>query len=656
MRVALPRIALVAPFSGPRAAWGQLLTEAVRALPYQQVTWEFFDDLGDTETAERCAARIAGDGFAAVIGHFNSTGAALVLPVYQAAGLAFLLPLATAPGLLRAAPGAGLRFCPADEGQAAAMVAAWRNEGTARLSVRDDGSPYGRRIAELVKALAAGHTPAAGATGETVALLGVHHTVARIATGIGGDSTILVPDDCDIPEFATMVGAVADRLRVARLTGGPAARVTAACAAAAGALTKHPQERGAALLRRIRGETGLQFDADGELLSNDDSWELRALPRPAAPASRYDVAVAGGGIIGRMAAADLAQAGATVALIDPDEPARSASYPSGGLVRAFEAEAGHRALACQSFVRLWGVAHAAAYGFRRTGSLVLLSPQHLAEAEQGIAELGRAGVEAHLLSAGQVRQRWPALTVSGAAVWEPMGGYVVAPVVLAAQLDRALALGVEHHAGVTVSTVDAQEDGSSRLRCADRTVAAEVTLIAAGVGSPALAGAGWPASRLAATKRIRFAVFARGGLDLPTLMDMRTGVWGRPDGDGGYLAGCPIDDWDVPDDSGAGIEPGHLTAIRAAVSELCPRLGAAEVLFTRYGTDLFAPAPVLERSPGPHRMVVAAGWSGGGFKSAPAAASRAASLALAALAGQEPHRSVNPREMVSSLADGYQRK
>lgn len=55
------------------------------------------------------------------------------------------------------------------------------------------------------------------------------------------------------------------------------------------------------------------------------------------------------------------------------------------------------------------------------------------------------------------------------------------------------------------------------------------------------------------------------------------------------------------------------------------------------GVDLYgAHGPILGPLPGAPRVVVAAGWSGAGFKTAPAAAERAANAALAALGNSAP--------------------
>ncbi|MYX57905.1 hypothetical protein GTZ89_20095, partial [Streptomyces sp. SID8382] len=74
----------------------------------------------------------------------------------------------------------------------------------------------------------------------------------------------------------------------------------------------------------------------------------------------------------------------------------------------------------------WGAASPPrSAGFRRTGSVVLLGPDDIAEAERGIGELSAAGIKADLLTPRELSVRWPDLTAEGvaAAVWEPGGGY-----------------------------------------------------------------------------------------------------------------------------------------------------------------------------------------------------------------------------------------
>ena len=123
-----PRAAIVAPFSGPRRAWGDLLQRA--AARRDDIAWLEVDDEGRAELGAVCARRVVGAGCVAAVGHFNSGGAALALPEYAAAGVPCLLPLATAPGLPELAPGLVLRHCPTDDDQARALVAALGGEVT----------------------------------------------------------------------------------------------------------------------------------------------------------------------------------------------------------------------------------------------------------------------------------------------------------------------------------------------------------------------------------------------------------------------------------------------------------------------------------------------------------------------------------------------
>jgi glycine/D-amino acid oxidase-like deaminating enzyme len=645
---AWPRVAVVGPLTGPRASWGQLLTDAVEALPHAPVSWVFFDEQGDAEQARSRALEIVADaGFAAVIGHFNSTGARSAIPLYRAAGLPVLLPLSTAPGLSATEPGTGesgtagepglaIQFCPDDDAQAVTMVQACAARGQQRLAVAHDGSPYGERLAERVLAAGSGHDPQRllvdparwpEQAGTAVALLGVHHAVAGlIGDHATGDRLVLVPDDCDIPEFADLTANSApDRILVARLTGGPFTLVMTAFTALAGALGKHPQLRGRPLLEVIRGEA--DQGAVNARSAPGAGWELAPPPRrrPHSSGTRFEVVVVGGGVVGRAAAADLAERGVRVGLLDAGT-GTSASSVSGGLVRAFEPGAVPRRLAIRSTEMLWGRTQLARQnGFRSTGSLVLFGPEDQAGAMAGVAELRAAGLGAVLLSTSEVRGRWPEIDTSGldGAVWEPDAGYALATVTLAALRDRG------QRAGVTGLSGTAREltDGGVRL-AGGQEISADVVVVAAGCGAPVLLGDHWPPGRPARTRRINYTIMDAGGHRLPTVIDLTTGLWLRPDGTDGILAGVPVDDWDVPVAAGRDLEPSTLQRIRTGAGQRFPFLAAAPVLTSRFGTDLYLPGGPVLGPLGDRRTVVAAGWSGGGFKTAPAAGERVAEAAL----------------------------
>lgn len=284
-----PSVAVVGPLTGPRAAWGRLLSVAVRRAG-GGVRWVWHDDRGDPEAARVAAGRIVRyGGYAAVLGHFNSRGARAALPAYRAAGLACLLPLATEPGLPALAPGLVLRWCCTDETQAAALLAALAAAGHRSAGVLTDGTAQMRGLADLllaadgaalsVRELPAGTAPDRPVT--AVVVVAAHHRAAALARELrshGFAGQFAFTDDCAVAEFADLAGAAADGALVTRQPGGAAGRVAAAAAALAAALAADPTGSGPRLVAAVRRHTPLTFDRSGELTAA--GWTVHRLPGP----------------------------------------------------------------------------------------------------------------------------------------------------------------------------------------------------------------------------------------------------------------------------------------------------------------------------------------------------------------------------------------
>ncbi|MEU7178357.1 MULTISPECIES: FAD-dependent oxidoreductase [Streptomyces] len=637
------RVAVVGPFSGPRAAWGELLTRAADAHRDRGITWERHDDRGDAGRAAAVAEAVTGDGgYAAVVGHFNSIGAGHALPVYRDAGLPLLLPLATAPGLLRGGGGGALRWCPLDTGQPAALRRA--TEATGTPAVADDGTDYGRRLAERFRAAWRTAPPVRRDGPAALVVCGTHFGAAATARRLrtaGFAGRLLFTDDCAVAEFAGLLGADEARdARVVRLRGGPYTHVDAAFGCLVRALAGDPGARGGRLLAALRAHAGLAFDADGDPVDADSAagWEvvpvLRAASPAAGPAPGPDVVVVGAGAVGAATAAHLAEAGLSVAMTAPGPGTASATDWSGGLVRAYEPDPAMRALAVRSHGLLWGnpAGQGAACGFRRTGSLVLLGAGDVEEAERGLAQLRDAGVTADLLGPAEVRDRWPDLAADGiaGAVWEPGGGYADPPATAAHYRTRALRYGATLLPGPVVA-LETHPRGVRAVTPAG-AVTARCAVVAAGSGTPALLGDRLPVRPgrgAPRTKRIRYAFFDLGGRRLPAVSDLTTGMWGRPQtggpAAGGHLTGRPVDEWDVPAAGGGQLTGEEIAHIRSGAVRRWPWIGQARYLLGRFGADLYHPdGPFLGPLPGEPRVVVAACWSGAGFKTAPGAAAEAA--------------------------------
>jgi glycine/D-amino acid oxidase-like deaminating enzyme/ABC-type branched-subunit amino acid transport system substrate-binding protein len=733
----LPRGAVVGPFSGPRAAWGEHLERA--AALHGAVNWELYDDRGEAETSRQIAEAVVAEGrHTLVIGHFNSAGARAALPLYRAGGLPVLLPLATTPDLLADSAGTVLRWCPDDRAQAADLLAAVGAAGHTRIAVTHDGTAYGEGLARLVRdawpadagsgagpagptaGLGSGRVPAgpvvsdgsgpatgampgvgplaagrpsgggperaseagsgpdilsgpgsdaaAPASPTALVVCGTHGGAARVGrewreSGFGGD--LYFTDDCAVDEFSELLGdAHRGAARVARMRGGPETHVMAAFAAATQALTEDPERTGRILLAAVRAHADRAFTAGGEPVEGSVGWDFvpvpvsvpvpAPVPAPAPstggghPGRAYDVIVVGAGVVGSATAAVLARQGARVALVAPMDGRRDhATAWSGGLVRAFEADPYLRGLALRSHQLAWGpAAHVPGpYGFVPTGSLVLCGDADLEQAEKGVAELNGSGVPAELLTPGALRERFSGLAVDGvtAAVWEPEGGYADPPRTARVYRDRALAHGARLLPARVRELV--APPGADRVRVLlepGGPVEALAVVLAAGSGTGAIAGHRLSGSDAGRTKSIRYGFFHHPDTaGLPTVVDMVTGVWGRPqvtgEAAGGYMAGRPVDEWDVPAGGDDTLTDEHVAYIRQGAAERWPWLAdpAARFLGGRQGVDLYTPhsLPHLGRERSGSRIVLATGWSGAGFKTAPAAAELAAAEALDVLSG-----------------------
>ncbi|WP_329114286.1 FAD-dependent oxidoreductase [Streptomyces sp. NBC_01465] len=663
------KVAVVGLVGVPADPRGQWFTEAAATVPHLPVHWEVFAHRGGTDDAVAVAEEVVADGgFAAVVAGLREEDGEAALRVYRKAGLPVLLPLAAVPGDGKETDDTVLRMYPPDSGQAAAVARACRDHGVRRLAVLHDGSERGRRLAGRLSRRTGGAESTGPVAEEhqewpggdwsgAVALCGTPSGVAgllRRDPSVAGQLVILT-DDCVLPatgpddprpEGSTVV--------VARPAGGGAARTAAAFAALGSALAKHPHQRGAALIGSVRGELGESTGPRGE--TPYDGWQVgprRLFPRlPAAPTEQhFEVAVIGGGLVGRATAAELAEAGASVVLVDDGTPGSSASTVSGGLIRAFELDEGERSLACEAYLALWGRPELApAYGFRRTGALVLLGPADLEPAADSVGQLRELGIPAETVTVAGLNSRWPDLRTDGiaGAVWEPGAGYARGAVALAALLDRARLAGVRVLSRHHVDSLTTGPEGAAVLECSvvrdgDRTrgrVTADVAVVAAGCATPALLGERWPAGQPAASKLIRYGIFEAGGRRLPTIVDAVTGVWARPDGEDGLLAGYPFDEWNVPVAPSTVPDDQQVRWMRDGVSPRLPFLADARLLTGSSGTDLFVEGgrPVLGRLSGLPHTVVAAGWSGAGFKTSPAAARRAAAEAVQLLAEQRKQR------------------
>jgi ABC-type branched-subunit amino acid transport system substrate-binding protein len=211
------RIAVVAPITGPRAAWGQLLQGAIARIapPSDEATvrWVVHDEAAVGRLVNVASGNRQSDlaigGYAAVFGHLDQECLDRVLPHYATAGLPCFLPFILPERPPR--PDLVLGWSSSLDSQAALLVRLLDSIGTRSVLLLRDGSHYGHRLAELLERaipeLARTHDAEALAdypSADVVVMCTLYHRAAQAAAALhaeGYRGRLVFPGDCAIAEF-----------------------------------------------------------------------------------------------------------------------------------------------------------------------------------------------------------------------------------------------------------------------------------------------------------------------------------------------------------------------------------------------------------------------------------------------------------------------
>jgi glycine oxidase len=215
---------------------------------------------------------------------------------------------------------------------------------------------------------------------------------------------------------------------------------------------------------------------------------------------KFDVAIAGGGVIGASIALELARAGLRVAVFDRQQPGQEASWASAGIISPAPENPGMIAT-----VEL-GKTSAAMYpefaarveeisgqstGYRRKGTLeALFSHDAKAELSTIIAVHHGLGLKAEPLRAADALELEPALSEEiAAAVLRPEEASIDNRALTAAVLEAARRSGAEFFPGSSVHAIRREGSRCKGLTLQDEKVEAQWTIIAAGCFSGTIEGA-----------------------------------------------------------------------------------------------------------------------------------------------------------------------
>jgi glycine oxidase len=214
---------------------------------------------------------------------------------------------------------------------------------------------------------------------------------------------------------------------------------------------------------------------------------------------KFDVAIAGGGVIGGAIALELSRAGMGVGLFDRQQPGQEASWASAGILSPAPESPGMIAMVplgkkslslYPEFIAQVEEISGKSTGFRPKGTLeALFSRDTKAELSTIIALHHGLGLKAEPLSAEDARELEPALSEDvEAAVLRPDECSVDNRALTDAVLDAARRSGAEIFAGAGAKGIWREGNRCAGLFLQDEKVEAKWTIIAAGCFSAAIEG------------------------------------------------------------------------------------------------------------------------------------------------------------------------
>lgn len=363
-----------------------------------------------------------------------------------------------------------------------------------------------------------------------------------------------------------------------------------------------------------------------------------------------DVVVVGGGVIGASIAHALsARRAGDVLLVEQGTPgALGATARSGGLLRMHHTFEGDTRLAVRSHRTYvaWKEEVGGDCGFRRTGFAMVVGPGHADRLRANAAAVAACGYDTRVVGPEELAELQPSWSAEGvgAAAWEPESGYANPVRTTRALVERARERGLRVREGTKVHGLLRSNGRVGGVRTSRGDVSSDVVVLAGGAWSrPLLAELGLDVP----VEAVHIGTCLIEGAPLGesaafcTAIDDTTGTYFRPDGGDRVVAGVPTRrSRVVPDAEPPPLAPGELDESRSRLARRVPPLAGARVVATTSGFDAYTPDkhPLIGPVEGVEGAYLAVGFSGGGFKVAPAVGEAVA----AEIAGGERRDELEP--------------
>jgi sarcosine oxidase subunit beta len=339
-----------------------------------------------------------------------------------------------------------------------------------------------------------------------------------------------------------------------------------------------------------------------------------------------DVIIIGAGVQGASLAFHLAQRGVKALVLEKSFVAAGATGRSSGLVRMHYDVQQDAELAWVSFqyFRNWKERVGGECGFTRTGFVQLVAPADTETMKANVAMHQRLGIPVLLIEADDLRRLAPSFATEDveAAAYEPESGYAMPSDTAAALMNAARAKGTQLMQGCAVSGVRSRGGRVTGVETTHGLFSAPIVVNAAGAWAGKInemAGLNLPYDtwRHDTMFVIRPPQLGEGH---PTVIDFANEMYFRPEGNltlVGLEDGNPIGE--SPDSDTVHARAGF---VERGIDRLCRRIPMMEYggLHSAHGGyDGITPDqhPILGAA-GPEGFFVDCGFSGTGFKTAPA--------------------------------------
>jgi sarcosine oxidase, subunit beta len=350
-----------------------------------------------------------------------------------------------------------------------------------------------------------------------------------------------------------------------------------------------------------------------------------------------EIVIVGGGVIGASAAHHLAERGADVLLLERGAICSGETSRSGGFIQThWDRRSEVRMIAKSREVfqqfreRVGGDC-----GWVQNGYLHVTGPKREAAVRATHEMLLAEGLESHWLDPAALKALQPLLNVDDlvGGAYEPSSGWANPVATTRSLADSARRRGARIREGVRVLAIDHAGGRVTGVGTSDGAISCRAVIVAAGPWTPALH---------VDRERPLPIQLERGQacyLDRPEGLPEReigfydevTGLYTHPDGDTNLVGiDWPFEQVADPEHHARELDPEYLRGARWRLAHRFPRLRTSRLVRGVVGLYDFTPdgQPIVDGPLGLDGYYVAAGFSGIGFKSAPATGLAIAELVL----------------------------